>query len=77
MSDDTKPKLIHSTKFMDGRVTPEEMHHQAVYGGKRCDVCRAPACHHAITFAPVAEIINKEAIDHDKATRQHTANIDV
>lgn len=41
MSNDKKSPVVHIKKFDGGRRTPDEMHRQYTYRGKRCRTCNS------------------------------------
>lgn len=48
--------IIHRKKFADGRKTPQQVHREMTYAGKRCTSCKGPPAIRICVFYPVEEI---------------------
>jgi hypothetical protein len=53
-----KPKIIHRDKLFGGK-TAEQVHRETALGGRKC-VCGVPAAGRAISFAPFADLVEKD-----------------
>ena len=46
-------------KFMDGQMSPQQVHRALAWGGRKCDACGGPAAERIRVFAEYKEVLQR------------------
>ena len=64
-------------KFMDGMMSPQEVHRALAWGGRKCDACGGPAAERIRVFAEYKEVLQRSPEFVMKLAAEHNGEVPV